>query len=176
MAKWTHIFLVPGGGNFATLPEAKREAQIEANQRGYEVHVCTRKMQGEYGREPSVVKAVVKPRVSNPKLTKYKVELIVSARSKEDAKHVVQRMNPATGDSRWALLVQRYDTQARYWLNVDSFDGIPWETTPKILPKVIKFAKTEARVFRQQVRIMRGNIQLALISSDGKEYARKDWR
>lgn len=92
-AKWTSYSLVPGGGNFYTLPEAKREAQIEANRRDMGIQIHSVKHDGNYLVSGSAkYHGIVKPKGGNPRqqTSKYRVTVEVSARSASEAKRIVQ--------------------------------------------------------------------------------------
>jgi len=110
-------------------------------------------------------------------MPRFKVTVLVDAKDAKEAKAIVAATaaNPSL-DYDDAVRVERYDSAARNWFGIKKFPGDRWETSPKDLPKISKFAAREAKIERQMVRVMRGNVILAAFFSDGKVVPRKDWR
>ena len=142
-AKWVSYSLVPGGGNFYTLPDAKREAQIEANRRDMEVQIHSVKHDGNYLVSGSAkFHGTFKPRKSNPtkgakRMNKYKVTVQVDAPSARAAKEMVAsntRSNP-----NYAVMdpSSRYAASAQLRHELHS-EGISEEREEEILTELRK--------------------------------------
>lgn len=86
--------------------------------------------------------------------------VLFGKRGFRELSHTPGRRNP---DDYWNILrVERYDSSASRHVGLQNFpDGQ--------LEKAKKFAKSEAKFWRQQTRIMQGNMERAQFSSEGKE-------
>jgi hypothetical protein len=129
--KWTSYSLVPGGGTFYTLPEARREAQIEANRRDMDVQIHSVKHDGNYVVSGSAkFHGTFKPKKGNPQgaehMNKYAVTVEVEAPSKAAARALVApRANPYDKEP-----VKLYDPQ---WIKVKGVDVIALPELPDIV-------------------------------------------
>ena len=157
--KWTKIFLVPGGGNFENLAKAKRAAQDDANARGIEVRVYSAKMEGNYPRGASELKATIKPHKSNPdKTSQFDVTIRVPARSAKEAREIVERSTgerenpygwitlPKLSAKKTARLIAYLELRGIGWTRtgngIISFDG---DAQPLHTDSIVKSNAKEAR-------------------------------